>query len=114
MRAHPAGPRHADLASSSAFTGTVTPDSINDVGGSVWPEAAVRNAAGALEIDGVDIRDAVTEYASPLFLLSEPEVRSRAARYRAAYTAVGAHTVYYAAKAFLSVAVARWVTEEGL
>ncbi len=102
------------MASASVVPGQVTAASVNEVGGPVWPSSATRNSDGAMVIDGVDIRDAVAEYSTPLFLLSETDVRARAARYRTAYTAAGAHTVYYAAKAFLSVAVARWVTEEGL
>ena len=116
MRAHPAGPRHADMAPVPAVVGpgAHTTDTINDVGGPTWPTSALRNDDGAMTLDGVDVREAVREFGSPLFLLSETEVRARAARYQAAYTAIGAHTVYYAAKAFLSVAVARWVCDEGL
>ena len=74
----------------------------------------MRNADGALEIGGVDVRDAVAAFGSPLFLFDEADVRSRARQYRAAYVDSGARLVYYAAKAFLATSVARWLTEEGL
>lgn len=69
---------------------------------------------GAIEIGGVDVRDAVAAFGSPLFLFDEADVRSRARQYRAAYVDSGARLVYYAAKAFLATSVARWLTEEGL
>lgn len=80
----------------------------------VWPLSATRDSDGALSIGGVDVRDAATEFGTPLFLLDEADIRSRAGAYREAAESVGARKVYYAAKAFLSTAVARWVHEEGL
>ena len=80
----------------------------------VWPASCRRNASGALEIGGVDVRDAVAEHSTPLFLLDEADLRDRARRYRGAYVDAGARLVYYAAKAFLTTTIARWVTEEGL
>ncbi len=80
----------------------------------VWPTGAVRNRDGAVEIGGVDVRDAVSEYGSPLFIFDEADVRRRASRYRTAYVDAGARLVYYAAKAFLATSVARWLTDEGL
>lgn len=75
---------------------------------------ATRDARGALSIAGVDCRDLVAEYGSPLYVLDEEQVRLTARRYREAYEAAGASIVYYAAKAFLATAIARWVHEEGL
>jgi diaminopimelate decarboxylase len=80
----------------------------------IWPSSAIRNTHGAIEIGGVDVRDAVAAFGSPLFLFDEADVRSRARQYRAAYVDSGARLVYYAAKAFLATSVARWLTEEGL
>ena len=56
----------------------------------------------------------VAEHESPLFVIDESDMRTRARRYRQAYENAGAGIVYYAAKAFLSTTVARWVAEEGL
>ena len=80
----------------------------------IWPGSAVRNSAGALEIGGVDCRDLVAQYQSPVYVLDEADARSRAQGFRDAYESAGAATVYYAAKAFLATAVAKWVTEAGL
>ncbi len=74
----------------------------------------MRNSAGALEIGGVDCRDLVARYQSPIYVLDEADARSRARGFRDAYESAGAATVYYAAKAFLATAVAKWVTEAGL
>ncbi|MCX6424694.1 MAG: diaminopimelate decarboxylase [Actinobacteria bacterium] len=80
----------------------------------MWPKSALRNIAGALEIAGVDCRDLVAEYQSPVYLIDEGDARARARLFREAYETAGASIVYYAAKAFLATAIARWVTEEGL
>lgn len=115
MRAHPAGPLHADVVSSHENAARpASSDDLNRLSPLVWPSSAIRNRHGALEIGGVDVRDAVTEFGSPLFVFDEDDLRVRARRYRSAYVGAGAGIVYYAAKAFLCTAVARWVNEEGL
>jgi diaminopimelate decarboxylase len=53
----------------------------------------------------------VADYGSPAFLLDEADFRARARQFREAFAGC---EVYYAAKAFLSRAMARWVAEEGL
>ena len=73
----------------------------------VWPLSATRDSDGALSIGGVDVRDAAATFGTPLFLLDEADIRSRARAYREAAQHVGASRVYYAAKAFLSTAVAQ-------
>ena len=115
MRAHPAGPLHADgLAFHEAASRPSSAVEMNRLSPAVWPSSAVRNADGAIEIGGVDVRDAVSEHGSPLFLFDEADLRERARRYRGSYVDAGARIVYYAAKAFLTTTIARWVTEEGL
>ncbi|WP_050668872.1 diaminopimelate decarboxylase [Luteipulveratus halotolerans] len=85
----------------------------------VWPGSATRTPDGAVEIGGADVRDLVAEHGTPVYLLDEADVRRRAAAFRDAFASaferIGTRAdVYYAGKAFLSTAVARWVTEEGL
>ena len=70
-------------------------------------------------VAGVPVARLAEEVGTPAYVLDEADLRARAAAYRRAFTAafaeVGAGVdVYYAGKAFLSVAVARWVHEEGL
>ena len=112
MRAHPAGPRHGEVLSSSAAPAAPSgaPGALD---AAVWPAGTHRNAEGALVVGGVDVRDVAREYATPVFLLDEADFRGRAAEFRAAYDP-GRADVYYAAKAFLSTAVARWAVEQGL
>ena len=115
MRAHPAGPLHADgLALHDSAARPSSAQEMNRLSPAVWPSSCRRNADGAMEIAGVDVRDAVGEHGSPLFLFDEADLRDRARRYRASYVDAGARLVYYAAKAFLTTTIARWVTEEGL
>lgn len=112
MRAHPAGPRHGDVVSPSSAPAVPSGDPAA-LDASVWPQGAHRNADGALVIGGVDVRDAARDFSTPVFLLDEDDFRGRAAAFRAAYDA-DRSDVYYAAKAFLATAVARWAVEEGL
>ncbi len=60
---------------------------------------------------GHDVRDLVAEHATPAFLLDELDFRTRCRAYQTAFPDAD---VYYAAKAFLTVAIARWIREEGL
>lgn len=81
----------------------------------IWPRTADTTADGALVVGGCDVRDLAREFGTPLFVVDEMDVRTRAAEYKAAYDH-GDHPfdVFYASKAFLSVGVARWVHEAGL
>jgi diaminopimelate decarboxylase len=67
---------------------------------------------GVLRVGGLRVDDLAAEYGTPLLLLDEADFRQRCAEYRAAFGPEA--TVYYAGKAFLSTAIARWVQEEGL
>ena len=85
----------------------------------VWPSSAARDDDGQLEIAGVGVRDLRARFGTPLYVLDEDGVRSRAREVRDAFTAAAARRgvqarVYYAGKAFLSTEVVRWVTDEGL
>jgi diaminopimelate decarboxylase len=117
MRAHPAGPRHGDVSHPAG-----APPRPADTHGSlaldpaIWPLTARRDeASGAILLGDCDVRDLVTEYGSPVFVMDEDDARSRMRGYQMAFDdpAVPAY-VYYAAKAFLSTTFARWVAEEGL
>ena len=66
---------------------------------------------GQLLIGGVDLADLAAEHGTPLFVYDEDHVRARC---REAVDAFGAGNVVYATKAFLCLAMARLVHEEGL
>ena len=109
--AHPAGPRHADVL--PADHPPPPPDDLNALHPAIWPRGAQRS--GVLTLGGVDVRDLAGEFGTPLFVTDEEDVRGRCREYIEAFGPPGASTsVYYAAKAFCSRAVLRWVTEEGL
>ena len=95
------------------------PEDANDLPERVWPSSADRDAAGVLSIAGASVLDLARTHGTPVLVLDEQEVRTRARTTREAFeTAASAHgataRVYYAGKAFLCTAVARWVREEGL
>ena len=81
----------------------------------IWPRSAERAHDGALVIGGCDARDLAAEFGTPLWVVDEDDIRTRAAEYKAAYDH-GDHPfdVFYASKAFLTVSIARWVYEAGL
>ncbi|RKT57295.1 diaminopimelate decarboxylase [Saccharothrix australiensis] len=114
MRAHPAGPRHADVLvpSNTAGQRPTTPEALDALHPRVWPRNAARGEDGAVALAGVDVRALAEEYGTPLFVMDEGDFRSRCRDHAEAFGDPA--QVHYASKAFLSVAVARWVAEEGL
>jgi diaminopimelate decarboxylase len=94
----------------------VPPRDANALAPEVWPQNAARTASGALSIAGIDALSLAREYGTPLYVVDEDDVRSRARGFREAFAAAFPVpvTVYYAGKAFLSTEIARWVTAEGL
>ncbi|HUR74525.1 MAG TPA: diaminopimelate decarboxylase [Sporichthya sp.] len=107
--AHPAGPRHADVVAHA--DGITPPHDLNALDAQVWPTNFARGEDGVCRMAGLDIRDLAAEFGTPVFLLDEADFRSRARGYAEAFAGAD---VFYAGKAFLCGAVARWVAEEGL
>jgi len=84
-----------------------------------WSSGAVRGADGAVRVAGVDVRDLAATHGTPVYVLDEADLRARARGYREAFETACAQVgtgvdVYYAGKALLTRAVARWVHAEGL
>src|SRR5580704_2630845 len=107
--AHPAGPRHADVLPPDHPP--PLPKDVNALDPAIWPRTAHR-ADGGLVLGGVDLRTLAGQYGTPVFVCDEEDFRSRCRDFRDAF-GDGAG-VFYAAKAFCSRGVLRWVTEEGL
>src|SRR5258707_620335 len=114
--AHPAGPRYADVMPEGGHAST--PDDLDALDRKIWPTGVARatDGDGAVTFAGVDVRDLAREFGTPLYLIDEADWRDRA---RAWVDAFGdgreqGADVYYAGKAFLSVAIAKWAAEEGL
>lgn len=86
---------------------------------SPWPRSAARVPDGEMTIGSRKASELLAQFGSPLYVIDEAEMRSRAAEFRTAFeaefSAIGSGIdVYYAGKAFLSVAIARWMVAEGL
>jgi len=87
--------------------------------GEPWSRGVRRRDDGVVEVAGVGVDDLAAEFGTPAYVLDEADFRARARAYRTAFEtafrAVGSDVdVYYAGKALLTVAVARWAREEGL
>ncbi|RMI31659.1 diaminopimelate decarboxylase [Nocardia stercoris] len=113
MNAHPAGPRHADIAHAPNLPERpADPRQLIDLPAHVWPRNAARDAGDVVTVAGVPVTELAAEYGTPLFVVDEDDFRSRC---RDMVRAFGAETrVHYASKAFLCGEVARWVRDEGL
>ncbi len=95
------------------------PKDPNELVAAVWPESAQRDADGEVSLGGVPVSELRERFGTPLYVLDESAVRTRARQVREAFDAATARhgvsaRVYYAGKAFLSTEVVRWVTGEGL
>ncbi|MEW6939304.1 diaminopimelate decarboxylase [Trueperella pyogenes] len=84
----------------------------------VWSTNTTRMGSGELSVAGVPVGQIAAEYETPIYVLDEADMRSRARAWKqamdAAFAPLAGADVYYAGKAFLSKAVARWMMEEGL
>jgi diaminopimelate decarboxylase len=111
MRAHPAGAMHGDgLIVASSRLGP-PPELLGELDPRIWPIGAERRD-GVLHLGGADVRDLATEHGTPAFICVEDDFRSRCRDHRDAF---GPDVdIYYAAKAFLTIAVAQWIRDEGL
>jgi diaminopimelate decarboxylase len=84
----------------------------------LWPRTIGRDAEGRLTVGGLDVVSIAREHGTAAYVLDEEDFRARARAFRddfaAPFAELGGCDVYYAGKAFLCTAVARWVAEEGL
>lgn len=114
VRPHPAGPRHGDVQP-PAGAPRRPDDSILDLDPTLWPRHARRNADGAIEVAGHDVRVLAEQFGTPLLVMDADDTRSRMREYATEFASDEMPaTVYYAAKAFLSTTFAQWVAEAGL
>lgn len=114
MRAHEAGALHAE-AGHRGPSWLREPEDVNALYPGLWAAGVARDDDGVLRVGGVSVKELATEFGTPLYVVDEDDFRARARAYRTAFDGLlGGADVYYAGKAFLSVATARWVAEEGL
>jgi diaminopimelate decarboxylase len=82
----------------------------------IWSQTSQRNN-GVLTIGGCSVLDLAEKFGTPAFILDESDFRHRAIQWRESlerHFKDRAGTAYYAAKAFISKEVTRWVEESGL
>ncbi|CAB4537712.1 unannotated protein [freshwater metagenome] len=83
---------------------------------SLWP-AGVSFNNGVLHISGISAQTLAKDFATPAFFIDEDDFRARAMGWNKALNqsfGSNAGNVYYAAKAFISVEVARWIADCGI
>ncbi|MFF8830085.1 diaminopimelate decarboxylase [Streptomyces sp. NPDC015131] len=108
--AHPAGPRHADVLPEGHYS--APPADLNRLDAKVWSRTVTRGEDGVVTVAGIPVTTLAEEFGTPAYILDEDDFRARC---RAWADAFGTEAdVFYAGKAFLSKAVVRWLTEEGL
>ncbi|MFT4299579.1 MAG: diaminopimelate decarboxylase [Aeromicrobium sp.] len=109
MRAHEAGALHGQ-AGDRGPAWLRHPDDVNRLVTHLWSRNAAK-AGGVLTVAGESAPELAAEFGTPLYVVDEDDFRQRARAFRDAF---GEADVFYAGKAFLCVAAARWVAEEGL
>jgi diaminopimelate decarboxylase len=108
MHAHEAGSLHADVLDQAPLRRPPDPNSLSS---KVWSSGVTRSSNGELTVAGVGVSQLAREFGTPSYVVDEADFRQRCRAWAAAFPAAD---VYYAAKAFLTTAIARWVDEEGL
>ncbi len=82
----------------------------------IWPRTAERKN-GVISIGGCSVKELAREFGTPSFILDEADFKYRADQWRSSVEnsfGENAGITYYAAKAFISREIARWVSEAGL
>lgn len=74
------------------------------------PEGSGLDTAGALWLRGQKVSDLAKEFGTPLFIYDEEQIRDRARQLKGCF----GPDVAYASKAFLCIAMAKIIAEEGL
>ncbi len=83
---------------------------------SIWSDKTKRTA-GELEVGGCKVSDIANRYGTPIFVLDESDFKARIANWLNEFKgAFGANAgeIYYAAKSFISIEVAKMINEAGI
>ncbi|SDH24141.1 diaminopimelate decarboxylase [Leifsonia sp. 98AMF] len=94
------------------------PADVNALAPGLWSRTVDRDA-GELVVGGLAASELAARFGTPLYVIDEEDARARAVEVREAFDRAFAEIgtaakVYYAGKAFLSIEVARWMSEAGL
>jgi diaminopimelate decarboxylase len=95
------------------------PSDANALVTTVWSQNSARTDSGEIAVAGVPATELAARFGTPLYVVDEADVRSRARGIRASFAReferVGSGVkVYYAGKAFLSTQVVAWMLADGL
>jgi diaminopimelate decarboxylase len=77
----------------------------------IWPITTRTDDLGRLCVGGIAVTEIADEFGTPTCVVDENDLRHRARRYRKALPDI---EVVYVAKSLLTIAIARWVADEGL
>ena len=117
MPAHIAGTLHA----TPAPVWLPYPDDVNALLPSLWSDNVMKNSDGVLTIAGHPVTELAEQYGTPTLVMDVDDFRSRAETYLSTFSnafsvekGLAGADVFYAGKAFLCTAVARWVHDAGL
>jgi diaminopimelate decarboxylase len=118
MRAHEAGALHAE-GGHHGPSWLSAPSDVNALVPALWAHSVRRCEQGWLTVAGIDVRDLASQFGTPAYVIDEEDFRGRAREFKSAFDEVfrdlcGGADVYYAGKAFLCTAVARWIAQDGL
>ncbi|MCW2800146.1 MAG: lysA [Aeromicrobium sp.] len=109
MRSHEAGALHGQ-AGDRGPGWLRAPENANELVPHLWA-SSVSKVDGVLTVAGESVLDLAAEFGTPTYVLDEDDFRRRARGFNEAFPDAD---VFYAGKAFLCVATARWIAEEGL
>jgi diaminopimelate decarboxylase len=109
MRSHEAGALHGQSGDRGPAWLRV-PEDPNELVPHLW-SSSVSKVDGVLTVAGESVIDLAAEFGTPTYVVDEDDFRRRARAFKEAFPSAD---VYYAGKAFLCVATARWIAEEGL
>jgi diaminopimelate decarboxylase len=118
VAAHEAGALHADAGARGPLW-LREPADVNALVSRLWPSNVERAGDGVLQVAGIDVVKIADSFGTPAYVVDESDFRSRARAFKlafhSAFAAVGADAdVFYAGKAFMNVAIVRWIAAEGL
>ena len=83
---------------------------------SIWPISAKR-VSGELQVGGCSVTAIAERFGTPIFVLDESDLRSRITKWKSSFNSIfasNAGEIYYAAKAFISVEIAKMIDEGGI
>lgn len=114
MPAHPSGVLHAGPSP----VWLPFPHDVNALMASLWSVNTTK-VNGVLTVAGHSVNDLAAQFGTPIYVLDRRDLEARATEFAHAFAREFARhgieaTGYYAGKAFLCTAVARWVTAAGL